>query len=283
MNPLNKYFRKPAIYISLPTGGEYYAPGNLTFDNGSELGVLPMTAKDEMMMNTPDALINSQSTVDVIKSCVPGIKDPWNMPTIDLDTVLLGIRIASFGEGMDVTVTVPKVEKQMTYTTDLRVMMEQIDGTQFDPHVSINNTLTIKVKPMSYRQLTNLQMRSYEQQRIVGQIGDSKMSASERSRQFNEVFTTMTNLSIDNMKEAILEINSEGELITDRGYINEFVDNMQAEMANIIKQHLDSQNGIGKIKPITVQVPEDMVKKGAPATFQTPLSLDNSNFFVRRS
>ena len=85
------------------------------------------------------------------------------------------------------------------------------------------------------------------------------------------------------MKEAILEINSEGELITDRGFINEFVDNMQAEMANKIKTHLDSQNGIGKIKPITVQVPQDMVKEGAPATFQTPLSLDNSNFFVRRS
>jgi len=283
VNPLQKYFRKPAIYISLPTGGEYYPPGNISFDNGKELGVLPMTARDEMMMNTPDALINSQSTVDVIKSCVPGIKDPWSMPTIDLDTVLIGIRIASFGESMDVSVTVPEVNKQMTYTTDLRVMLEQIDPTAFDPHVNIDPTLTIKVKPMSYRQLTNLQMRSYEQQRIVGQISDSKMTSSERSKQFNEVFTNMTNLSLDNMKEAILEINSEGELIDDRGYINEFVDNMQADMANKIKAHLDSQNSIGKIKPVTVQVPEDMVKDGAPATFQTPVSLDNSNFFVQRS
>ena len=283
MNPLQKYFRKPAIYITLPSGGEYYPPGNVSFDNGKELGVLPMTARDEMMMNTPDALINSQSTVDVIKSCVPGIKDPWSMPTVDLDTVLIGIRIASFGEAMDVTVNVPEVNEQMTYTTDLRVMMEQIDPTAFNPYVNIDPTLTIKVKPMSYRQLSNLQLRSYEQQRIVGQIGDAKMTAGEKSKQFNEVFTNMTNITLDNMKEAILEINSEGDLIVDRGYINEFVDNMQAEMANKIKAHLDGQNGIGKIKPITVQVPEDMVKKGAPTSFQTPLSLDNSNFFVRRS
>ena len=283
MNPLNKYFRKPAIYITLPTAGEWYAPGNLNYDNGKELGVLPMTARDEMMMNTPDALINSQSTVDVIKSCVPGIKDPWGMPTIDLDTVLIGIRIASYGESMDIQVTVPTVNEQMTYTTDLRTMMDQIDRTAFDPFVQIDAQLTVKVKPMSYRQLTNLQLRTYEQQRLVTQVSDAKLSSVEKSKTFNEIFNTMTNITLDNMKEAILEIVAEGDIITDRAYINEFVDNMQSDMANKIKKHMDDQIGLGKIKPVTVSVPEDMVKKGAPKTIQSPVSLDNSNFFVRKS
>lgn len=283
MNPLNKYFRKPSIYITLPTNGEWYAPGNLNYDNGKELGVLPMTARDEMMMNTPDALINSQSTVDVIKSCVPGIKDPWGMPTIDLDTVLIGIRIASYGESMDIQVTVPTVNEQMTYTTDLRTMMDQIDRTAFNPFVQIDAQLTVKVKPMSYRQLTNLQLRTYEQQRLVTQVSDAKLSSAEKSKTFNEIFNTMTNITLDNMKDAILEINAEGDVITDRAYINEFVDNMQSDMANKIKKHMDDQIGLGKIKPVTVSVPEDMVKKGAPKTIQSPVSLDNSNFFVRRS
>ena len=283
MNPLNKYFRKPAIYITLPTAGEWYAPGNLNYDNGKELGVLPMTARDEMMMNTPDALINSQSTVDVIKSCVPGIKDPWGMPTIDLDTVLIGIRIASYGESMDIQVTVPTVNEQMTYTTDLRTMMDQIDRTAFDPFVQIDAQLTVKVKPMSYRQLTNLQLRTYEQQRLVTQVSDAKLSSAEKTKTFNEIFNTMTNITLDNMKDAILEINAEGDIITDRAYINEFVDNMQSDMANKIKKHMDDQIALGKIKPVTVSVPEDMVKKGAPKTIQSPVSLDNSNFFVRKS
>jgi len=283
VNPLNKYFRKPSIYITLPTNGEWYAPGNLNYDNGKELGVLPMTARDEMMMNTPDALINSQSTVDVIKSCVPGIKDPWGMPTIDLDTVLIGIRIASYGESMDIQVTVPTVNEQMTYTTDLRTMMDQIDRTAFNPFVQIDAQLTVKVKPMTYRQLTNLQLRTYEQQRLVTQVSDAKLSSAEKSKTFNEIFNTMTNITLDNMKDAILEINAEGDVITDRAYINEFVDNMQSDMANKIKKHMDDQIGLGKIKPVTVSVPEDMVKKGAPKTIQSPVSLDNSNFFVRRS
>ena len=283
MNPLSKYFRKPSVYISLPTGGDWYAPGGIAFDNGQELGVMPMTAKDEMMMNTPDALINSQSTIDIIKSCVPGIKDPWSMPTLDLDTVLIGIRIASYGENMDINIQVPEVNKQMAYTVDLRQLMDQIDRTKFNPFVQIDNQLTIKVKPMTYRQLTNLQLKTYEQQRLVTQVSDAKLSSAERQKTFNDIFTSMTNITLDNMKEAIVEINAEGETIVDRSYINEFVDNMQSDMANKIKEHMDKQVGLGKIKPITVSVPEEMVKEGAPKTVTSPISLDNSNFFVRRS
>jgi hypothetical protein len=283
VNPLSKYFRKPSVYISLPTAGDWYAPGGIVFDNGQELGVMPMTAKDEMMMNTPDALINSQSTIDIIKSCVPGIKDPWSMPTLDLDTVLIGIRIASYGESMDINIQVPEVNKQMTYTVDLRQLMDQIDRTKFDPFVQIDNQLTVKVKPMTYRQLTNLQLKTYEQQRLVTQVSDAKLSSAERQKTFNDIFTSMTNITLDNMKEAIVEINAEGETIVDRSYINEFVDNMQSDMANKIKEHMDKQVGLGKIKPITVSVPEEMVKEGAPKTVTSPISLDNSNFFVRRS
>ena len=60
-----------------------------------------MTAKDEMAFKTPDAMINGQSTVDVIKSCVPNLLDPWKMVNYDTDAVLLAIRIATYGETMD--------------------------------------------------------------------------------------------------------------------------------------------------------------------------------------
>jgi hypothetical protein len=60
-----------------------------------------MTAKDELMLKTPDALMNGQATVEVIKSCVPSIKNPWHMPSIDIDTILIAIRIATYGENME--------------------------------------------------------------------------------------------------------------------------------------------------------------------------------------
>ena len=43
-NPLNKYYRQPAIYITLPTKGRYYSADVYTPTETGEIPVLPMTA-----------------------------------------------------------------------------------------------------------------------------------------------------------------------------------------------------------------------------------------------
>ena len=57
-NPLRRYFRQPAIYIRLPSAGKFYPPGTLDMPANNELPVLPMTAVDEIVSRTPDALFN---------------------------------------------------------------------------------------------------------------------------------------------------------------------------------------------------------------------------------
>ncbi len=73
-NPLGKYYRQPAIYIKLPSQGRYYPPDVFTPTETGEIPVFPMTAKDELAFKTPDAMINGQGTVDVVKSCIPNFK-----------------------------------------------------------------------------------------------------------------------------------------------------------------------------------------------------------------
>ena len=63
-----------------------------------EYPVYAMTAKDEILFKTPDALLNGQATVDVIQSCMPNVKDAWKAPSIDMDAMLVAIRMASYGE-----------------------------------------------------------------------------------------------------------------------------------------------------------------------------------------
>ena len=282
-NPLAKFFRKPSIYATLPSKGLFYPPGSIELPETGELAVYPMTAKDEMAMNTPDSLMNGQSTVDVIKSCVPGIKDPWQMPVIDLDSVMIAIRTATYGEMLEVTVTVPRVNQQMTYSLDLRTVVDQMDKHEFDPIVHVSQDLKFRVRPTTYRQLTNLQLKTYEQQRLVSQLSDSKLTPQQRQSELTKVFNNMTNLTLDNMKDTIIEVMAEGQTITDRSYINELVDNMDSPTAKIIQDHLAKYNGLGKVKNFTVSTPGDLVEKGAPAQFEVPLTLDNSNFFVSRS
>ena len=111
-NPLAQFFRQPKIYMSLPSNGKFYPTGALEMPENGELPVFAMTAKDELLMRTPDALMNGASTVEVIKSCVPSIKNPWFMPSIDVDAVLIAIRYATFGQEMGVGTTCPKCSEQ---------------------------------------------------------------------------------------------------------------------------------------------------------------------------
>src|SRR6056300_1054131 len=97
-----------------------------------ELPVYAMTAKDELTFKTPDALLNGQATVDVIQSCIPNIKNAWAMPSIDLDAVLTAIRIASIGETMDMTVTIPNTEIETTYTVDLRRVLDNFQNIDYN-------------------------------------------------------------------------------------------------------------------------------------------------------
>ena len=45
-NPLNKYYRQPSIYISLPSKGVYYSDQVYRATETGEIPVMPMTAKD---------------------------------------------------------------------------------------------------------------------------------------------------------------------------------------------------------------------------------------------
>ena len=45
------------------------------------------------------------AVADLIKSCVPNIKDPWRISSNDLDAILIGIKAAAGGEGLEIEST----------------------------------------------------------------------------------------------------------------------------------------------------------------------------------
>ena len=119
-NPLRKYFRQPKIYLTLPSKGRYYPQTAISMPESGEVPIFALTAKDEMLMKTPDALLNGEATVEVIKSCVPNILDPWQIPQIDLDALMIAIRMASYGEKLTLTTKVPVIGEERDYEVNHR-------------------------------------------------------------------------------------------------------------------------------------------------------------------
>ena len=130
VNPLAGYYRQPKVYLRLPSGGKWYQEGTLDVSEDGQYAVYAMTAKDELMYKTPDALMNGAATTEVIKSCIPAIREPWKMPTLDVDACLVAIRIATYGENMEITTTCPACKEQQNIPINRsRIVERPIDAT----------------------------------------------------------------------------------------------------------------------------------------------------------
>jgi hypothetical protein len=280
-NPLNKYYRQPAIYISLPSKGRYYSAEVYTATQTGEIPVLPMTAKDEMAFKTPDAMINGQATVDVIHSCCPNILDPWQLTNYDLDTVLLGIRIATYGETMDINATVPVVNEQMGHTVNLPSLLETVKNVEIKDSFRTKNGFTVHIKPLTYKDITDTQVKTFEQQKIVATVNSSQLSEEEKTKRYADAYRKLTELNFDMLSTSFTKIiTPEGTEVTDREQIKEFLNNADSKLVNEMQDEMISLRSQAQVRPIQLKATDEQIKKGAPVSFTVPLTFDNSNFFV---
>jgi hypothetical protein len=279
-NPLNKYFRQPAIYVSLPSGTDY-PPQVVAPTQTGELGVMPMTAKDEIRFKTPDALMNGQGVVDVIQSCVPDIKDAWQIKSYDLDTILVAIRIATYGETMEINFNVPGANENVSHTVNLPSILDGLRSTKVDGHITLKDGLKITVRPLTYKDMTSTSLHTFQQQKMYTAIQDSQLSDEEKAKRFNDAFKTLTELNASILLKNIEMVTmTDGTEITDPSHIKEFIENANATLVKEIEDKLMQLRGQGAVKPLKLKATEDQIKKGAPATYEVPVTFDTANFFV---
>ena len=280
MNPLEKYYRQPAIYIKLPSKGKYYPAEVFTPTETGEIPVLPMTAKDELAFKTPDAMINGQATVDVIKSCVPNLKDPWKMVNYDTDVVLLAIRIATYGENMDIGFRVPVVNDEQSHTLVLPELLEQLGRIEIQDETTTSKGFKIQIQPLDYKTLTKIQIARFEQQKMYGTIDSSSMTEEEKQSAFGKSFATLNMVNFSLLVDSIKSITTPGgDTVVDRAQIIEFCNKTDSKTINEIQDKLSELRLQAQMAPLKIKSTEEQIKKGAPASFEVPVTFDNSNFF----
>lgn len=280
-NPLQKYYRQPAIYIKLPSGGRYYPKEVFTPTETGEIPILPMTVKDELAFKTPDAMINGQSTVDVIKSCVPNLLDPWKMVNYDTDAVLLAIRIATYGETMDVNFRVPVTNEEQSHTLNLPALLEDLGRAEIVDETMTSTKFKIEIEPLTYKSLTKIQIARFEQQKMYGTIDNSTMTDEAKQSAFAKSFETLNMVNFSLLVDSIKSITTpEGNTVVDRAQIIEFCNNADAKTVTEIQEKLSALRVQAQIPPLRIKTTEDQIKKGAPTSFEVPVTFDSSNFFA---
>lgn len=280
INPLQKYFRQPKIYLKLPSSGNFYPPGSLEKTDNGEYPVYSMTAKDELIIRTPDALLNGQATVDMIQSCIPNIKNAWNVPSVDIDAILVAVRIATYGEKLDVTTVMPGLNENRTYEADLRLVLDRLLTQAFDPLIEIDENLKIYIRPLTYREFTQNAIKSLEEQKILTIVNDDRLDDAQKLSMFGDSFKKLTDLTVNMVSQSIAKISIEGNEVTDPSMIKEFIDNADKFFYKKIIDHLEAQKEKFSIPPFKVSTTPEEQAAGAPEILDVPITMDSSNFFV---
>ena len=72
----------------------------------------------------------------------------------------------------------------------------------------------------------------------------------------------------------------DGTAVSDPAQIKEFVDNANAKLIKEIETKIIALRSQGAVKPLKLKATEEQIKKGAPATYEVPITFDTANFFV---
>lgn len=278
-NPLAAFMRQPKIYIRLPSNGNYWPEGSLKISETGEYPVYSMTAQDELLLKIPDALMNGQAIVDVIQHCIPNIINAWDVPNIDMDVILIAIRIATYGEMLTTPISIG--ESEFEYNVDLRTVLDSLlTSISWDPHVPINDELTVYVKPIRYKQVTEIAIQNFETQKIIQVANDEKISEEEKIKIFKESFAKLTKVTIGMVAASIYNIDSSNGSTSDPLHIKEFMDNVDKDIFNKIQSHLEKLKEQNTVKPIKIAVTDDLREKGFTGEFiEIPLVFDAASFF----
>lgn len=270
-NPLQKYFRQPKVYVNLPSKGIYSAPNAI--DQTENIPVYPMTGMDEIMLKTPDALLNGESTVKVIESCIPSIKNAWEVSNLDIDLLLTAIRIATYGQDMTVTHTCPNCQSHNDFEIDVRLFIEHFDRCQYDNTINLGE-LTVKIRPLNYRQITDYNLKNFALQRQLAQ-GLERDSEEEKQRIVNGLFNQLADIQAEIYLEGVDSVEVPEGAVDRKEYIKEWLANSEKSIYDAIKEQIEKNRKVWKVPAQNVECPEC----GTASEFD--VDLDQASFFGR--
>ena len=272
-NPLIQAYRKPVLYIALPSGGKYYTTKPKLSVDG-ELAIFSMTARDELITKTPDALFNGEATFSLIESCAPDIGNPHEMPVNDLMVVLIAIRMATYGDSIDVDVKCPECEHINQLAVSTGALLSTVKENESERTVELENGFKIECKPYNLEDRTKLQIQRIKQQKMIQNLSDGELSDEERQRRFGETFIEIADITVSLIANSIVKVQpTDGETVEDLDLILEWLKSITKTDYDQIKTCVEDLSDNNIDTKFSAECLE------CKHTWETNIDLDLANFF----
>ena len=281
-NPLSKFFRQAGAYVKLPTNGIWYTDGAVNLTDEGEVPIYPLSAIDDILLNTPDAMLNGQALEKVIKNCVPDVKDIKKLLIPDLETIFVGMKAASNNGKFDLDRKCPTCEHENTYEVNCNGLLATATSIdESDRKLTFNGELEVWVKPYNFEMRQIFIKREFAEEKLLRAIDESNKNIDEleKAKILGESVDRISKITFDLVSKSIEKIVmiQTNETITDSNHINEWLTNISKTEADIVIQAVNKLNAVGPNKEF-----QAVCIKCDHAWTET-LNFDPSSFFVKSS
>tara|TARA_B100001094_G_C18163912_1_gene790919 strand:- start:284 stop:1123 length:840 start_codon:yes stop_codon:yes gene_type:complete len=236
-NPLEDYYRQKEIYIPLPTQGLWYEnKPNLT--NDGEIGVLPMTLNDEMLLNIPDTLYNGESIFNLMKSIVPDIIDPAELSLPDVDVILLASRAMTYDKKMQVESKCTHCENFSSYEMSIPDILSQINLIRGGITIELEK-LQIELRPNTLKSMNAFNIKNLTTTQLVSKLANAEGDRKEElSKHYMESLREITIANIELLSDAIVKVTTpDGKEVTDQASIQQWLANAKKSVLTQIENN----------------------------------------------
>jgi hypothetical protein len=145
--------------------------------------------------------------------------------------------------------------------------------------IAVSPDLVIFVKPLTYKHMTQINLKSFETNRILNVVNDESVSDEKKLEIFGSSFANLTKISVSLVSDSVYKVVASGTEVSDPKFINEFINNVDKEVFEIINNHLKSLKEHNDLKPLEFNTSEEQQANGAPVTYTVPINFNDSDFF----
>lgn len=279
MSFLDNYKRQPKLYIDLPSSGKFY--DNTVFEDNQyvQIPIYAMTASDEIVTKTPDALFSGKAVALILESCVPILKDPWKLVKTDLEYILTAIRIASSGNTIDLKSTCNVCNTENTVELDLQSVLQHYDN--FNPQASFDfKDLTINLQPITFKQMSELGIALYQKQRMLYQIQIADIDQEERNKQAAALADDVMLMTSRSLTRYIASISNNSDVESDMDNINNFIEKNDSEISKMFLAEITKFVTLASFPPLKLQCAGEIDDEPCTNTYEVEYNSDFSSFFV---
>jgi hypothetical protein len=163
-----------------------------------------------------------------------------------LDAILIAIRSAAQGNDMEIESACPSCKEIATYAINLIGMLQGMKPGDYNKELQISD-LSIKFRPLIYREMNQAAMAQFEIQKMFSSLGD--LPEEEQTKKTQEAIVKITEITMAVLAQTIEYVKTPTVTVDETGFILDFLQNCDKNMYIEVRDYHAKLKDSAQIKP----------------------------------